>query len=79
MSRSRHSRRYLRLIGALRQARKDAGLTQVEVADKLKNHASYVSKCESGERRIDPIELVDFCHLYRISVAELLARAELGK
>ena len=79
MSRTRHSRRYLRLLAALRQARKDAGLTQVEVAAKLKNHASYVSKCESGERRIDAVELVDFCQMYRISVAELLARADLVK
>lgn len=79
MSRSRHSRRYTRLLSALRQARKEAGLTQVEVADKLNNHASYVSKCESGERRIDAVELVDFCQMYRIPVADLLARAGLVK
>jgi transcriptional regulator with XRE-family HTH domain len=79
MSRTRHSRRYLRFLAALRQARTDAGLTQVQVAEKLNNHASYVSKCESGERRIDVIELVDFCHLYGISVGSLLAKAAVVK
>ena len=79
MSRSRNSRRYTRLLTALRQARKDAGLTQEQVAHKLSNHASYISKCESGERRIDVIELVDFCQLYGVTVGSLLARAGILK
>jgi transcriptional regulator with XRE-family HTH domain len=79
MTRSRHSRRYSRLLVALRQARKDAGLTQNQVAAKLDNHASYVSKCESGERRLDVVELADFCQLYGISLSALLLRAGISK
>jgi hypothetical protein len=31
-----------------------------------------VSKVETGERRIDPIELVEFAHLYDTPAAALL-------
>jgi len=48
----------------LRQARKEAGLTQVEVAARLGKPQSFVSKCESGERRVDVVELQIFAGLY---------------
>jgi hypothetical protein len=40
-------------------------LTQWQVADQLQRPQSFVSKCESGERRIDVIELADFAALYK--------------
>ncbi len=49
----------------LREARQAAGLTQVEVAAKLGRPQSYVSKCESGERRVDVVELQEFAELYK--------------
>ena len=49
--------KYQRLIQQLRQARLDAGLTQVDVGRKLKKPKAYVSKLERGERRIDVVEL----------------------
>jgi transcriptional regulator with XRE-family HTH domain len=49
----------------LRQARQEVGLTQVEVARSLRKPQSFVSKCESGERRVDVVELEDFAKLYR--------------
>jgi transcriptional regulator with XRE-family HTH domain len=51
-------------LAKLRQARLEAGLSQVEVAQKLDKPQSYVSKCESGERRVDVVELIDFAALY---------------
>ena len=42
----------------------DAGLTQVDVAQTLGKPQSYVSKCESGERREDFVELLDFAKIY---------------
>jgi transcriptional regulator with XRE-family HTH domain len=42
----------------------EAGLTQVQVAAKLGQPQPYVSKCESGERRIDVTELKEFADLY---------------
>lgn len=59
-----HSRAYQQLLRLLRRAREDAGLTQTQVARKLNRPQSFVSKCESGERRIDVIELRDFLALY---------------
>jgi transcriptional regulator with XRE-family HTH domain len=33
---------------------------QVEVASRLRNTQTFVSKCERGERRIDVVEFVDY-------------------
>lgn len=52
------------MLVRLRQARLRAGLTQVQVAAALGRTQAFVSKCELGERRIDPIELTDFAGLY---------------
>ena len=67
-----HSRPYQHLLRLLRAAREKAGLTQSEVARKLNRPQSFVSKCESGERRIDVIELRDFLMLYGQRVGEFV-------
>jgi len=56
---------YKNFLKNLRKARVDAGLTQVDVAKKLKQHQSYISKCESGERRVDVVELMRFAKVYK--------------
>ena len=60
-----YSSRYQKFLEKLKQARLDAGLSQVEVAEKLDKPQSYVSKCESGERRVDVVELQDFAEIYK--------------
>ncbi len=60
-----HSKAYRDFLTKLRRARAEAGLTQAEVAKTLNVPQSYVSKCESGERRIDVIELKAFASVYR--------------
>jgi transcriptional regulator with XRE-family HTH domain len=62
---ARRSAAYRLFLTRLRQARIKAGLTQVEVAAKLRRPQSFVSKCESGERRVDVVELTEFARLYR--------------
>ncbi|GAB3130778.1 hypothetical protein GCM10027289_16110 [Tsukamurella serpentis] len=57
MEKSIHTAEYQRLCALLRQLRVDAGLTQVQVAERLGEPQSFVSKYESGERRLDVIEL----------------------
>ena len=57
-----------------RKARKAACLTQVQVAEALGRPQSYVTKCELGERRIDPIELQQFADLYRKRLSYFLPR-----
>jgi transcriptional regulator with XRE-family HTH domain len=59
-----YEEQYRALLRQLRQARQDAGLTQQEVASRLGKPQSFVSKCESGERRVDVIELTRFASIY---------------
>lgn len=55
---------YRYIIHRMREAREEAGMTQSEVAKELGRPLSFVSKCELGERRIDPIDLQNFAILY---------------
>ncbi|RIR69087.1 XRE family transcriptional regulator [Mycobacteroides abscessus] len=57
MEKSLYSVQYQQLCAVLRDLRRAAGLTQVEVARRLDVPQSFVSKYESGERRLDVIEL----------------------
>jgi transcriptional regulator with XRE-family HTH domain len=64
MTRSRQTKEYAYFVERLRKAREEAGLTQVEVAKKLKRPQSYVSNVESGQQRVDVVELQKFAKLY---------------
>jgi transcriptional regulator with XRE-family HTH domain len=77
MAKSRFTAKYERLLQALRETRKAAGLTQVEVAKRFHCHAPFVSKIESGERRIDVVELSAFCDIYGIKLSAFLKKAGL--
>jgi transcriptional regulator with XRE-family HTH domain len=46
------------LLALLKVARKDAGIVQQELADRLGKPQSFVAKVERGERRIDVIEFI---------------------
>ena len=71
--RSPHSARYHRMLHRLKAARLQAGLTQADVAARLRRPQSFVSKCESGERRIDDvIELDELAKLYGKPIAFFL-------
>jgi transcriptional regulator with XRE-family HTH domain len=60
MSRTLRSARHEALIALLIEKRREAGLTQAQVAKKLKRYQSYVATVESGQRRIDVVEFLDF-------------------
>ena len=59
MPRSRRSPRRARLQEILIEKRNAAGLTQVALAKLLRRPQSFVSKYETGERRLDVIELIE--------------------
>jgi transcriptional regulator with XRE-family HTH domain len=61
--RNDHERR-IRLGRLLRNARKDAGFTQEQVASVLGYTQSAVSRIEKAKRTYDPCELENFAHLY---------------
>lgn len=61
-----------RLISVLRQVRLDADLTQAVLAERLGQTQSYVSKYESGEQRLDLVEIEAICKAVGISLAEFV-------
>jgi transcriptional regulator with XRE-family HTH domain len=58
MGKSIHSPQHQKLRELLIAARKKAGLTQAEVAERLGRPQSFVAKYEGGERRLDVVELI---------------------
>jgi transcriptional regulator with XRE-family HTH domain len=66
------------LANLLRQFRIDANMRQIDMASKLDEPQSYVSRYESAEQRLDLIELRRICKVLGISLAELLERFERG-
>ncbi len=68
-----YSDEYQKFLGQLKRARKEAGMTQVKVAAILGKPQSFVSKCESGERRVDVVELAEFARIYDKSLDYFLS------
>lgn len=60
----------------LRQLRVDAGLKQADLADKLGQPQSFVSKYESGERRLDLLEIRQICEAAGVSLSDFVHRFE---
>jgi transcriptional regulator with XRE-family HTH domain len=65
-----------KLQSLLRQVRTEAGLTQEELARRLARPQSFVSKYETGERRLDVLELREVCRALELSLAEFVERLE---
>jgi transcriptional regulator with XRE-family HTH domain len=57
MEKSIYTREYKVLLRLLREARERAGVTQVELARRLDQTQSFVSKVELGDRRLDLVQL----------------------
>ena len=70
--RSVYTAEYRAFLRRLRVAREEAGLTQKDVAKAMRRPQSWVSRCESGERRVDVIELHSLARLYRRSILDFL-------
>ena len=64
MIKSIQTKEYAVFVKHLRQARLEAGLTQVQVAKKLRRPQSHISNIESGQQRVDVVELKTFAKLY---------------
>ena len=62
------------LAALLRQIRLEADLTQSQLAEKIGQTQSYVSKYESGEQRLDLIQLEAVCEAVGISLIDFVER-----
>jgi len=80
MVKSLHSRQYAIFRELLTHAREAVGMTQVQVATQLGKPQSYVSKYESGDRRLDVTEFVQIADLLSLDVSDFLDqyRAKVG-
>lgn len=60
-ARPQHKPAYRRMCAMLRNMREEAGLTQRDLAKRLKMHNTMVHRSEIGDRRIDPVEFAAWC------------------
>lgn len=65
MGSSLYTKEHKAIIEKFKKARIEAGLDQVEVAKKLNKTQSYISKIESGQRKVDVIQLKKFAKIYK--------------
>jgi transcriptional regulator with XRE-family HTH domain len=65
---------YQAILPILASARREAGLTQAEVAARLGKPQSYISKVEQGERRLDVVEFCLLADAFGIEPGRLLQR-----
>ena len=63
-----------KLLVLLRGARIDAELTQAQLAARLDQDQTFVSKYESAERRLDILEVREICQAIGIDFVEFIAR-----
>lgn len=67
---------YKKFVSILIEARKTAGLTQQELAIKLKRPQSFVSKYERAERRLDVIEFLQIAKNLDLSALSIISSFE---
>ena len=76
MEKTLFSKGYSLLLRRLRTAREEAGLTQIDLAERLRETQSFVSKCERGERRLDLLEVRIFCKAIGISFVDFVKKLD---
>jgi ribosome-binding protein aMBF1 (putative translation factor) len=69
-----YSKRSKELRDLLKQIRTEKGLGQAELAKRIKMTQSIVAKIESGERRLDVVELTRWCDALGISLVDFVTR-----
>jgi len=72
LSKSIYDQEYRMLIGALRDARKAAGLTQQQLAAQLGRPQSFIAKVEGCERRLDVVEFLHLCRALGVAAEDIL-------
>jgi transcriptional regulator with XRE-family HTH domain len=70
------SKDYAVFLAVLKDARLKAGLSQEDVAEKIGETQSFISKCERGERRIDVLELRIWCDALGINLSSFIANLD---
>ena len=79
MTKSVFTERYARLRQLLIEARQARGFTQQQIAERLEHPQSFVSKYESGERRLDVVEFIEVSHALELSAQHVIAMIEVAE
>ncbi|MDX8432852.1 helix-turn-helix transcriptional regulator [Mesorhizobium abyssinicae] len=72
MPKSLHSKRHLMIAAALAEQRRSKGLSQAQVAKALGRHQPFVANIESGQRRLDLVELLELAEILDLDVLALV-------
>lgn len=76
MGRSIYTPEHEILASLLRDVRLQSGLRQVDVAEAMRRSQSFVSDYESGQRRLDLVELRMLCQVLGTTLPRLVQRYE---
>lgn len=81
LEKSIYTREYAAVLTLFRAARKRAGVTQVELARRLGQTQSFVSKIECGDRRLDIVQIRSIIAEFGMTLPQFVAQleAELSK
>jgi len=71
-----HTKEQKHLSALLRELRQKAGLTQTQLAKLLNTDQTIISKYETGERRLDILELREMCRALGLSLSDFVRRLE---
>lgn len=72
MAKTLHSKRQELLVTAIAQQRRAKGLSQAQVAKVLGRHQPFIANIESGERRVDMLELLVIAKIIGLDVHALI-------
>lgn len=76
MSRSIHTVEYQILLSTIRSCREKSCMSQLDLAERVGETQSFISKCERGERRLDIIEVRRICAGLGIPLQNFVAELE---
>lgn len=77
MAKTLHSERQKMLVTAIAEQRRAKGLSQAQVAKALGRHQPFIANIESGERRVDLLELLALADIIELDVHALIDRLRL--
>lgn len=75
-AKSIHKVEYQTLLQMLRDMRTRAGLTQAELSEALERSQSYVSDVERGVRRMDLLQVLDYCEACGVRLSTFVKQLE---
>lgn len=73
-SKTLRSREHRSLCAVLVATRREAGLTQAQLADRLGKPASFIAKIEIGERRVDVVEFAAIAKALKLDPRKMFDR-----